>query len=148
MSIFEQDQTIVIDGLATDVGLQSADPLVRAVIISLFTWRRANADDVLPGTDRMGWWGDGYATVLGDRIGSRLWLLSRAKLTAQTISDAEDYAREALQWLIDDGVATAVDVLAERMGLTGLALACTITRTDGVVTDLRFDNVWESFRAL
>lgn len=148
MSIFEQDRTIVIDGVATDAGLQSADPLVRAVIISLFTWRRANPDDDLPGSERMGWWGDTYASPAGDRIGSRLWLLARAKLTAQAITQAEAYAREALQWLLDDGVATSVDVTAERMGLSGLALACTITRAEGGAVSLRFDNAWESFRGI
>jgi hypothetical protein len=31
------------------------EPLVRSIIISLFSWKRAGEDDVLPGKSRMGW---------------------------------------------------------------------------------------------
>lgn len=41
------------------------DSLTRAVIISLFTWRRADPDD--DSEQPMGWWGDSYPTVQNDR---------------------------------------------------------------------------------
>lgn len=147
MMPFAQDLSIVIDGIAVDPGMQSDDPLVRAVLISLFTWRRALPDDPLPSDDRMGWWGDTYAPQIGDRIGSRLWLLAREKLTAQTVERARGYAREALQWLIDDEVAVRVDVAAERLGLTTLALRCTVYRADGATVALRFSDVWRQLNA-
>lgn len=145
--INDQPLTIVIDGQTLPLGLDSAEPLVRAVIISLFTWRRANPDDELPGVgsdqQRMGWWGDTLPPVPNDRIGSRLWLLSRAKLTSRTVQLAKEYAEEALAWLVQDGVAARVEVEAERFGLTTLGLACRITRTDGKVPlDVRFSDVW------
>lgn len=143
-----QPLTVVIDGRTVALGLANDEPLVRAVIISLFTWRRALPDDPLPGDQRMGWWGDSFATVAGDRIGSRLWLLSREKLTAQTVERAREYAREALAWLVEDGVAARVEVDAERQGLTTLALACRIYRRDGQTTDLRFPNTWEFLNAV
>lgn len=138
-----QPLTVVIDGRTVALGLEIEEPLVRAVIISLFTWRRALPDDTLPDAARMGWWGDTFPTVPGDRIGSRLWLLSREKLIPRTVERAREYAREALQWLIDDGVASRVEVEAERRGLDGLALACRIYRSDGSATDLRFPDTWE-----
>jgi phage gp46-like protein len=94
--------------------LEADDGLETAVIISLFTDRRANADDVLPdgGDDRRGWWGDGWPDVDRDKIGSRLWLLSREKDMRQVVNRAREYARESLQWLIDDGVARQVEVSA------------------------------------
>lgn len=149
MPAISQDLSIVVDGVAVDPGLQAAEPLVRAVVISLFTWRRARPDDELPGSDRFGWWGDGFATVAGDRIGSRLWLLSREKLVPRTIERAREYAREALDWLIEDGVASRVEVTAERYGLDGLALACRIYRSaGGAPVDLRFSNAWEFIHAV
>ena len=75
--------------------------LLRAVVISLFSWRRAATDDPLDDAERYGWWGDSYPTVADDRIGSRLWLLRRVKLTSATQRDAEFYVHEALQWLLD-----------------------------------------------
>jgi len=141
--INDQALTVVIDGRTIPLGLDSDEPLVRAVIISLFTWRRANADDDLPGDERMGWWGDSFPTVTNDRIGSRLWLLSRAKLIPETLRRAKAYADEALKWLVDDGVAARVDVEVERHGLSTLALACRIYRSDGKTPlDIRFTDAW------
>jgi phage gp46-like protein len=34
--------------------------LTRAVLISLFTWRRAADDDALDDEERFGWWGDSF----------------------------------------------------------------------------------------
>lgn len=143
---------VTIDGQTTSLGLlqdidnDRTDPLVRAVVISLFTWRRAHDDDVLPNPRgaRMGWWGDSFPPAPGDQIGSRLWLLARAKLTDATARQAEDLAREALQWLVDDGVAARLAVHAERRGLSALALSCAVFAADGSARAvLRFQNLWD-----
>ena len=125
-----------------------ADPLIRAVIVSLFTWRRALPDDELPGDERMGWWGDSYPVEPQARIGSRLWLMSRGKLTNAVPGQARELVAEALQWLIDDGVAERVDVIAERQGLFRLAVGVDIIRGDAGVVSLRFADVWYTFNAL
>lgn len=124
--------------------LATGDELATAVIISLLTWRRANDDDELPDESgpRHGWWGDTFAEAEGDRIGCRWWLLRREKLTAETIARAEEMGREALQWLIDDGVASRVDIALSRRGLDGLDVVVTIYRTDGTRVVLRFPDVW------
>lgn len=145
--MLEIDARITVNGVeSTD--LSQEESLTRAVIISLFTWRRANADDVIEG-QKMGYWGDSVEPPsTNDKIGSRLWLLSREKVLQSTINRAREYAQEALQWLIDDGVATRVDVIAERFGVDGIALQCTIYRDDGSQAVLRFDNAWEYIRAI
>lgn len=146
--ITDHSLTIVIDGQVYALNLVPDEPLVRATIVSLFTWRRANDDDDLPGSELMGWWGDTYADVAGDRIGSRLWLLARSTLTPETLRRARDYAAEALQWMVDDGVATAVAVAVERTGLSSLGIHCLITRSDtGQAVDLRFSDVWKFINA-
>ena len=105
--------------------------LIRAVVISLFTWRRAAPDDPVDDEERFGWWGDSYPTIADDRIGSRLWLLRRVKLTAGTQRDAEFYANEALQWLLDDGQVLEVDVLSERVDSSRLNLRVMLTIPGG-----------------
>jgi phage gp46-like protein len=47
-------------------------------------------------------------------FGSRLHLLQRAKNTDTTMRLAVDYCKEALQWMIDTGKASAVNVYAQR----------------------------------
>lgn len=137
------DLSILVDGVAVPLLPSSWDDLTRAVINSLFTWRRARPDDRLPdGASRMGWFGDDLSTVVNDRFGSRLWLLAREALTPLTIARAREYAEEALAWLVEDGVATRVDVTTERFGLSGLAVLVVIWRHDGAARELRFSDVW------
>jgi len=138
---------LTIDGVTAGAG-DIEQQLVRSVIISLFTWRRANADDILPAANKYGWWGDTYPQIDNDRIGSRIWLLSRAKLTEETVAKAKEYAQEALQWLIDDGVAAAVQVVSEKQGLFQLALGIKIIRGDKTALNIRFTNVWDYINAI
>lgn len=117
--------------------------LTRAAEISLFTWRRAADDDALDDDQRYGWWGDSFPSVADDRIGSRLWLLRRVKLTRQTQLDAEFYAREALQWLIDDGHCNAVEILSERLDAQRLNLRTVLILADGERLDLNPIHSWQ-----
>lgn len=86
--------------------------LATAVALSLFTNRRAEAGDELPdgSRDRQGYWGDAIAQVPGDRYGSRLYQLRRAKRTTETLVRAREYALEALAWALEDGVAADIRV--------------------------------------
>jgi phage gp46-like protein len=140
MASYAQDLAVTIDGVPSSL-LSQEQPLVRAVVISLFTWRRALPGDAAEG-QRWGWWGDGIEGVTPDRIGSRLWLLAREKLTATTIARAKEYAEEALAWMVEDRVATKVTVTPERLGTDGLALRVTIARDSTSALQLRFDNAW------
>lgn len=131
------DYALAALGFAEDDGLETA------VILSLFTDRRAEDDDTLPsGDDRRGWWADAFPAAPGDLIGSRLWLLHREKQIPQTLTRAREYAEEALAWLVDDGVAARVDVTAEvvRSGVLGLTVE--IQRTGSTVAHYRFENFW------
>lgn len=132
------------DYLLDSLGLVEDDGLETAVIISLFTDRRANADDVIPdgSTDRRGWFGDAFNENDHDQIGSRLWLLSREKQLSSVLVRAKEYAQEALQWMIDDGVAQSIDVTASNPRTGILALAVSIYRPLQPVTQYRFDAFW------
>jgi len=103
------DQATQAGDLQRPTGKNFADDatLASAVYLSLFTHRQAHPDDPMPAgsTDRRGWWADGMAA---HPWGSRLWLLSR-KATDDQLNLAQDYVKEALQWLIDDGIASAVN---------------------------------------
>lgn len=122
--------------------LVAEDSLRTAVILSLFLDRRANDDDILPNDsdDRRGWWADtvapmtdygiGGGSASGDHIGSRLWLLSREKQLAGVLERARHYAEEALAWLVEDGVATAVQVTATNPRQGWLVLEVTVTLSD------------------
>lgn len=136
-----------LDVAGPDCGMEAGDlvaegSLRTAVILSLFLDRRADDDDILPNgsDDRRGWWADtvapmtdygiGGGSASGDRIGSRLWLLSREKQLAGVLERAQHYAEEALTWLVEDGVATAVQVTATNPRQGWLVLEVTVTLSD------------------
>ncbi|WP_312930103.1 phage GP46 family protein [Stutzerimonas nitrititolerans] len=134
------------DAKAFDLAIEGGDlvtdsTLETSVLLSLYTDRRALAEDELPGggTDRRGWWCDAYS----DRLqGSRLWLLSREKELDQVLRRAEEYASEALAWLIEDGIASSVDVEAIHLRRGVLQLIVGIQRPAGTVLERRYDYVW------
>lgn len=133
----------MIDLVTGSGGLAAETTLETAVIISLFTDRRAAADDVLPDAslqqgvlpdNRRGWCGDALREVEGDLYGSRLWLLSRAKQTEETRLRAIFYCREALAWMIEDGHVLVIDITAEWYGNDGrLNALIALTLPDGSV---------------
>lgn len=123
--------------------LANGDDLATAVLISLFTDRRANDDDTLPdaSTDRRGWWGDLDQAV---PIGSRLWLLARSKLTPAVALQAKGYVSEALRWMIDDGAAAAVNIATAIVMPNRLNVTVTIQRATGTQQSMQFNWAWNA----
>lgn len=138
------------DWLMAGPQLDTDDGLETAVIISLFTDRLAEPDDVLPDNtgQRRGWWGDSFPDIEGDRIGSRLWLLSREKQLPAVLERVRTYAKEALRWLVDDGVADGVEVEAEFQGIGTCAMVVTILRASDGPVRFRFDAFWGTSNAV
>ena len=130
----------------TNPRAQSA--LKRALIISLFSWRKAHEDDEVDGS-RYGYWGDSYPPVPGALIGSRLWLLKRSNLvTNETLMQAEEIIREATQWFIDDDIAQRIDVQLERSGIGTIKGVVTLFLKEGGTLSVPFDDIWQVEHAL
>ena len=129
------------DWVVAGSDLLSGGDLATAVEISLFSDAEASPDDVIPdGTDDpRGWVGDADS----DRpIGSKLWLLSRTTLTAQTLLTAADYIREALRWMLDDGVVSTVDVATTRGGPRRMDIDIVLSRSGGPPINLQYAWAW------
>lgn len=133
----------LINGKTADITEYQADELVQATLISLFSWRKSNDDDGVNIPNRQGWWGDTFASETNDRIGSRLWLLRREKLTDNVVARAREYAEESLQWMIDDALASAINVSTDREN-NRLNMSVEIVRPgDAQSIQARFQNLWE-----
>ena len=89
------------------------DNLISAVIISLFTDARANDEEFKEVQDwelsKRGYWAD---QLDGVKTGSKLWLLKRASRDQDTLERAKSYTKEALSWLLEDGLAESLEVEA------------------------------------
>ena len=114
------------------------------IMVSLFTDVRAEKDELPPEyRDLRGWWADALLSMQGDEqgIGSKLWLLRRQKHLESVLVQAETYARSALQWLINEGLASAVSVTAENPVQGMLALKVSVTRASPSVVQ-RVTDAW------
>ncbi len=114
----ETSADIRVEGTTIAAGSE----LETALILSLFTNRRANDDDTLPPgvTDRGGYWAD---ELPGQRRrGSRLWLLMGQGITKDLLRRVDEMAREALEWFVSDGIADEVEVEVTRSGTNSIRL--------------------------
>ena len=128
-----------------DLALVRDDGLKTAVILSLFIDRRAETDDVLPDNtgDRRGWWADAYSEIEDDKIGSRLWLLSREKQMSSVLMRAKEYAEEALAWMVEDNIVESVTVETWWVRTGTLGLLAQIVRPDTPAIEYKFEYLWE-----
>ena len=135
------------DVLAT-YALELEDTLQTAIILSLFTDRRAGDDDKLPlnQTDRRGWVGEEFASAdfddRPDAWGSRLWLVYATKRVDDVLEAARFAAQEALDWLVRDGIADRVVVTTQWVGERGDRLAVRPTIYQARQTRPVYDVLW------
>lgn len=130
-------------------GLRAEAALHTATLLCLFTDAPARADDVLPANDgdRRGWWGDSVR-IDGEPdtpMGSRLWLLERAVLSDRTAQAAEDYARESLGTLIEQGAVARTDIsttIDKSIGALFLVVQH-FSRSGEKTYEQRFGVVWQ-----
>jgi phage gp46-like protein len=135
------DIALVFDELTrrTDLALGEDGDLVldetpkTPMLVAFGSDRRARPDDELPTgiseinaptsfVERRGWAGDALDAD-GDLIGSRLWLLDRAKQTELTRVLAEEWMKQAFGWVASDtGVAATIDVDWIRPSVLGLTV--------------------------
>jgi phage gp46-like protein len=121
--------------------------------VALMTDARSDPLEVLPdpdSTDRRGWWGDLDAGPIwqGWPIGTKNWLLTRAKISDQysmegdTVVRAEQYTRLALQPLVNNRIASRIDVNATRVGDSRIDVTVVIWRGPNPEVELRFQDLW------
>lgn len=139
--------------LETDPMAITEDAIIEtAVIVSLFTDRQANDEDIIPdgSNNKRGWWGDSLANVKGDKIGSRLWLLEREKQIEGGKLDirprAKFYAEEALEHFIEDGVANSINITSSYPRPEWLGLVIKFEKANGQT--LIFNYQYEALNAV
>ena len=143
-----KDIALIIEDNCFDIRLEDGDfiaddGLETVIITALFTDKRVR-NDQLPdfATDKRGWWGDMVSEVDQDRIGSRLWTLARSKISNETLRLYEDYSREALQFLIEDGIANQIEVSASYNDNFHLILSINVRRPNKEET--KFNLLWDN----
>lgn len=137
------------------LGLQARAAIATAILLCLFTDKRCPDDHplrALADGDPRGWWGNSLDVRddLGEaEMGSLLWLLERSHLSEpHTTMWAETLALEALQPLIDQGVAVKAAAVATAVPAIGrLDMQIDLFGRDGqLVFSQRFDDLWKQVK--
>ena len=145
----------VMDFLMLDTGqLDETEEFATSVRVALGTDALADPLEILPdpdSTDRRGWWGDFEAEPIWDGwpIGTRNWLLTRAKITESqssegaTVERARIYTARAIQPFVDRRAATTMAIDAQRVGLERINVAVRIYRGPLLDIDLQYQLLWQ-----
>jgi len=100
-SIFEGDPRIWIDENGAEIVFRGGQPIMdggleNAALISLFT--------------RRGWAGNVLFDVVSEQVGSDFEKAHEQPIVLQTLNDVRVAAQNALQWMIDERIASSVDI--------------------------------------
>lgn len=109
------------------------DTLTNAIVISLFTDLRVDGE--------RGWWGNSFNSD-DYQMGSKLWTLSRSKQLASVLDDAQRFATEALQWMLDDKVVRSYQVFASNPAPSVLLLEISCVMQNGSTEQRTFTANW------
>lgn len=87
--------------------IETADQLETAILMSLFCEKRAAPSEVPNPSRRRGWIGN--VATPGIEIGSKLWLYEQARVTRTVLNGIQAEGLDAVNWLVEDGIASRVD---------------------------------------
>lgn len=118
--------------VSCDAGLNTA------IYMSLFTDAPVEDD----GYEVRGWWGDALDEY--GVLGSKLWTLTREKMTSSISTLARDYCLEALQWVVTEGVGDTVDVNVSRSGVHSLSIEVKISKPPMKDEYYRYEFNWSA----
>jgi phage gp46-like protein len=141
--------------LLPDGTLDDTQALATAVCVALGTNALASDQDILPdpdSKDRCGWWGDLDAELIwnGWPIGSKLWLLRRAKVNSassregSTLVRVENYIRDAIQPFVDHKVCTNFAVWATRVDKQRIDALVRLYRGPREPVELQYQILWDN----
>ena len=145
---------VTFDWLQTPTGLiDETEQLASAFMVALNTDAEADIAEELPDpreTYRRGWWGDLDAEAIWDGwpIGSKLWLLTRAKIVESgaregaTITRAQRYIKEALQPFITKGICSQITVVVTQVNEQRIKAVIVAYRGPKVTIQLEYAPLW------
>ena len=136
-----QDAVLNTDAGYHDFSLDDTGQIVvedfwdTAILYSIFGEKRAD-DSEMPVPERQrGWIGNENTDF---ENGSKIWLYYQARVNNTTINGLQNEAANALQWLVDDGIAVSIDAPIITASGTSVSLEITIRRSNSSVINRSF----------
>jgi hypothetical protein len=138
--IFNEDQQYY------DIDFKNGDFLLTqgletAILMSIYCQQRDDSIEV--SSSRGGWAGNELQSVAGFQQGSKLWTLYQSAATEDVANLAQNFIEDALQWLIDDGIAEEISVVTSVIDNSKLQAEVTITRNSNIET-FKFEDLFKN----
>lgn len=138
-----------VTGDICDTSTAGLSDLETAVVISLFTDKVVPPDWIFPQkgvlNDPKGFWAD---SVNGFPVGSNLWLLRQQSGAPNLLQIARVYCNDALQWLLNSGIATSIVVDTSWIfpnSTRAMGIAVTITEpVSNKTTRFQYSWAWQA----
>lgn len=143
----EFNENLFFDLIIENGDLKTDDGLETAVLISLFTDSRPDETTInLPNgdDDLRGWWGDEFLDDALDKTGGEVWLYLRGKITEQNLINLRQAAVDSLSWMIEDNVASSVDVITEIETQFETSFRIEIKRPSGNIENFKYFFNWQA----
>ena len=140
--LIKMDENGLYDLQISGADFESAEGFESAVPTSFFSDSRASSVQVQEAQSRRGWVGNILTVDIDRELGGLLWILDQARINDDTINFARNYARDSLQWMIDDGIARNIQVIVEKEGTSKIEIYTNIINIDNTVT--KFVTLWRS----
>jgi phage gp46-like protein len=129
--------------------LVETESLENAVIISIGSYAREKSDAAAVTDPQFGgWFGDDTLDSPLASLGGYLYRLHHRVLDSDTCKECETLVTDALQWMIDDGVAASVSCSASIIDGENadkvLYFPITITKPSGDTETFKYELNWEA----
>lgn len=142
IALFQDKSTGLYDVEFANGDFVTVDSFDTSLTVSLMADARASSSQVPRAELRRGWWGNQFNDDPSFEVGSKLWLLSQARKTQDTLNSAIDFAKNALQWVINDNHAKGINVTGKPTD-TGIQLTVVIDR-GASTTETKYYDLWNN----
>ena len=125
--------------------LRLTDSLYSFVAISIGTYarnRNLKPNSAVLEPQIGGWWADALDSL--GTLGGYIYEAYPGPLSESTLSKVKDLVVEALQWMIDDGVAKSVDCNVTVGEKDVVTISVTIEKPDGANDDYKYELNWNA----
>lgn len=110
----EADEDGIYDAVIEGGDLKLTAGMDSAILISLFTDRRANPDEVANPMERRGWSGTELTPSKQGNKGSGLWLAEQRRLSTNTTEFVRMESFLGTHWIVEDNLSKSIDVTTKK----------------------------------
>ncbi len=139
------DQEVYDLEFTTEGDLKATDSIDTALLMSLFTDKRADSSEIREAGQRRGWFGDLFNDDPNYKTGSKIWLhIDQGIVDEGTLSNINDKALNSLNWMIEDSIVDDIKIFSSIKSNTEIEIKIQFFIGDNVIE--RNFILWENSR--